>query len=121
MAGLWVLAYAAQIGFGMFVLATCPKRPDLPARVQTARGYAIWAGFVPFILIMLVVQLICFGWYKSAADRAATSRARLQAALPTSFGSSGAPAAPAVDPAVPPAVAPAVAPVNPARSNNPFL
>jgi hypothetical protein len=117
---LWYLAYAVQIAFGMYVLFTCPKRPDLPGRVQNARGYAIWAGFIPFVLIMLVVQLACFGWYKASIARAASVRASLQTSLPTSFGASAAP-----NPSLgmsPPRSSATVAPpaVGPQRSN-PFL
>ena len=85
-AALWVTLYIAQIAFGMYVYFNYPKQANLPSRVQTAHGYAAWAGFVPFVGLMLVVQLVMFAYYRSAVTRIGTQREQLRAQLPTSFG-----------------------------------
>jgi hypothetical protein len=111
-AALWVTLYVAQIAFGMYVHLTYPRRVNLPARVQTARTYAAWWGFIPFVGLMLVLQLAMFAYYKSAVSRIGAQREGLRAELPTSFGSSESTALPAGEPSS-----------LPARSSgtNPFL
>lgn len=111
---LWVIAYLVQIGFGIWVAVTTEKKMAAPARVQAARGYAIWAGLVPFVGLMLVVQLVAYAYMRSHLSRSASASARLQSQLPTSFG---APAtrAPAST------VESSSAPVSRAPGSNPFL
>lgn len=109
---LWVMAYLAQIAFGMYVFVNYPKRANLPARVQTAHSYAAWAGFVPFVGLMLVVQLVAFAYYRSAVNRLGAQREQLKAQLPTSFGATPGTASVAAAPTAGP---------SPAARDNPFL
>lgn len=79
--GLWL----AQIVFGGIVLLTNPKREELSNKAQTSRTLAIFAGLVPCIGFMLLMQI---GWlimYRVIAARETSIHERFQKGLVTSF------------------------------------
>lgn len=83
--GLWL----AQIVFGGIVLFTNPKRDDLPDKAQTSRSLAIFAGLIPCVGFMLVLQI---GWlimYRIIAARETSMHRRFQQNLVTSFDTPG--------------------------------
>jgi len=83
--GLWL----AQIVFGGIVFATNPKREDLSSKAQTSRTLAIFAGLVPCVGFMLLMQI---GWlimYRVMAARETSIHQRFQKGLVTSFETPG--------------------------------
>ncbi len=82
--GIWI----GQIVFGLLVAMFNPKRDDVSVKAQNARRSAIWAGFIPCVGFMLILQVFWLLYYRGAIRRAESVRGNFNA-IPDSFGSPG--------------------------------
>jgi hypothetical protein len=88
-AAAWIISWLIGIGISLAVKAKYPRVPGISQKAEQDRILAIAMGFVPFLGLALIVQLIELALYRARLARFLQGQASAQALLSSEDFESG--------------------------------